>query len=149
MINYDFGGMILFYLLSVCNLITDGTGKDLYSPEAESSPAPSFVEPTVVAQIVGTATKPTSRTSSFEIENLLKTAEQVSSFRHDHTTNTWLQCPKIRGQGVGTGKCITNVATTTFHNNHHHHNLGYHYHTSGIIIPTITSSNCAAVAAKK
>lgn len=56
----------------------DGTGKDLYSPEAESSPAPSFVEPTVVTQVAGTATKPTSRTSSFEIENLLKTAEQVS-----------------------------------------------------------------------
>ncbi|XP_046808140.1 protein still life, isoform SIF type 1 isoform X2 [Lucilia cuprina] len=54
----------------------NGTGKDLYSPEAESSPAPSFVEPTVVTQIAGTATKPTSRTSSFEIENLLKTAEQ-------------------------------------------------------------------------
>ncbi|KAM7356782.1 guanine nucleotide exchange factor still life isoform 2-T2 [Cochliomyia hominivorax] len=54
----------------------NGTGKDLYSPEAESSPAPSFVEPTVVPQVVGTAAKPTSRTSSFEIENLLKTAEQ-------------------------------------------------------------------------
>ncbi|XP_046808141.1 protein still life, isoform SIF type 1 isoform X4 [Lucilia cuprina] len=58
----------------------NGTGKDLYSPEAESSPAPSFVEPTVVTQIAGTATKPTSRTSSFEIENLLKTAEQVTGF---------------------------------------------------------------------
>ncbi|XP_069967268.1 protein still life, isoform SIF type 1 isoform X15 [Bactrocera oleae] len=53
----------------------NGTGKDLYSPEAESSPAPSSVEPTP-AQMVAVATKPTSRTSSFEIENLLKTAEQ-------------------------------------------------------------------------
>ncbi|XP_069967269.1 protein still life, isoforms C/SIF type 2 isoform X16 [Bactrocera oleae] len=57
----------------------NGTGKDLYSPEAESSPAPSSVEPTP-AQMVAVATKPTSRTSSFEIENLLKTAEQVTGF---------------------------------------------------------------------
>ncbi|XP_049313945.1 protein still life, isoforms C/SIF type 2 isoform X2 [Bactrocera dorsalis] len=57
----------------------NGTGKDLYSPEAESSPAPSSVEPTP-AQMVAAATKPTSRTSSFEIENLLKTAEQVTGF---------------------------------------------------------------------
>ncbi|XP_043071623.1 protein still life, isoform SIF type 1 isoform X10 [Drosophila grimshawi] len=62
----------------------NGTGKDLYSPEAESSPAPSFVEPTVAQLAVGAGgvisglgvAKPTSRTSSFEIENLLKTAEQ-------------------------------------------------------------------------
>ncbi|KAH8365663.1 hypothetical protein KR093_003169 [Drosophila rubida] len=61
----------------------NGTGKDLYSPEAESSPAPSFVEPTVSQLAVGAGgvsalgvAKPTSRTSSFEIENLLKTAEQ-------------------------------------------------------------------------
>ncbi|XP_075164089.1 guanine nucleotide exchange factor still life isoform X1 [Haematobia irritans] len=57
----------------------NGTGKDLYSPEAESSPAPSFVEPTV-GLVPGAGTKPTSRTSSFEIENLLKTAEQVTGF---------------------------------------------------------------------
>ncbi|XP_017493149.1 PREDICTED: protein still life, isoforms C/SIF type 2 isoform X3 [Rhagoletis zephyria] len=57
----------------------NGTGKDLYSPEAESSPAPSSVEPTP-AQMVAAGTKPTSRTSSFEIENLLKTAEQVTGF---------------------------------------------------------------------
>ncbi|XP_020713889.1 protein still life, isoform SIF type 1 isoform X8 [Ceratitis capitata] len=57
----------------------NGTGKDLYSPEAESSPAPSSVEQTP-AQMVAAATKPTSRTSSFEIENLLKTAEQVTGF---------------------------------------------------------------------
>ncbi|XP_067645366.1 protein still life, isoform SIF type 1 isoform X9 [Eurosta solidaginis] len=57
----------------------NGTGKDLYSPEAESSPAPSSVEPTS-AQLVAPGTKPTSRTSSFEIENLLKTAEQVTGF---------------------------------------------------------------------
>ncbi|KAL7732518.1 hypothetical protein ACLKA6_019157 [Drosophila palustris] len=62
----------------------NGTGKDLYSPEAESSPAPSFVDPTVAQLSVGIVggvaglgvAKPTSRTSSFEIENLLKTAEQ-------------------------------------------------------------------------
>ena len=66
--------------LGSCNCIhfscTDGTGEDLYSPEAESSQAPSSGEPTP-AQMVAVATKPTSRTSSFEIENLLKTAEQV------------------------------------------------------------------------
>ncbi|XP_055912609.1 protein still life, isoform SIF type 1 isoform X2 [Eupeodes corollae] len=56
----------------------NGTGgKDLYSPEAESSPAPSSLEPQVTA-VPGT--KQTSRTSSFEIENLLKTAEQVTGF---------------------------------------------------------------------
>ncbi|XP_061393470.1 protein still life, isoforms C/SIF type 2-like, partial [Musca vetustissima] len=54
----------------------NGTGKDLYSPEAESSPAPSFVDPPVTGLVPGAGTKPTSRTSSFEIENLLKTAEQ-------------------------------------------------------------------------
>lgn len=49
------------------------TGKDIYSPEVESSPAPSSVEPQGISQGV----KQTSRTNSFEIENLLKTAEQV------------------------------------------------------------------------
>ncbi|KAL9903951.1 guanine nucleotide exchange factor still life isoform 1-T1 [Glossina fuscipes fuscipes] len=58
----------------------NGTGKDLYSPEAESSPAPSFVEPISSQMGVAAVTKPTSRTSSFEIENLLKTAEQVTGF---------------------------------------------------------------------
>ncbi|XP_073842315.1 protein still life, isoforms C/SIF type 2-like isoform X1 [Musca autumnalis] len=58
----------------------NGTGKDLYSPEAESSPAPSFVDPPVTGLVPGAGTKPTSRTSSFEIENLLKTAEQVTGF---------------------------------------------------------------------
>lgn len=74
------------YLQLMLSLCTDGTGKDLYSPEAESSPAPSFVDPTVAQLSVGIVggvaglgvAKPTSRTSSFEIENLLKTAEQVS-----------------------------------------------------------------------
>uniref|UniRef100_A0A1A9VHD9 PDZ domain-containing protein n=1 Tax=Glossina austeni TaxID=7395 RepID=A0A1A9VHD9_GLOAU len=55
----------------------NGTGKDLYSPEAESSPAPSFVEPISSQMGVAAVTKATSRTSSFEIENLLKTAEQL------------------------------------------------------------------------
>ncbi|XP_039488478.1 protein still life, isoforms C/SIF type 2 isoform X7 [Drosophila santomea] len=72
----------------------NGTSKDLYSPEAESSPATSFVDPAAMAAqlavggmggmggvggvVVGGlgVAKPTSRTSSFEIENLLKTAEQ-------------------------------------------------------------------------
>lgn len=48
-------------------------GKDVFSPEVESSPAPSSIEP----QNIPTGVKQTSRTSSFEIENLLKTAEQV------------------------------------------------------------------------
>lgn len=51
-------------------------GKDLYSPDAESSPAPSSTEPQMTSQ----GGKQTSRTSSFEIENLLKTAEQVINF---------------------------------------------------------------------
>ncbi|XP_028901836.1 protein still life, isoforms C/SIF type 2 isoform X3 [Zeugodacus cucurbitae] len=58
----------------------NGTGKDLYSPEAESSPAPSSVEPTPAQMVAAATVKPTSRTSSFEIENLLKTAEQVTGF---------------------------------------------------------------------
>lgn len=49
-------------------------GKDVFSPEVESSPAPSSTEP----QQIPTGVKQTSRTSSFEIENLLKTAEQVN-----------------------------------------------------------------------
>lgn len=49
-------------------------GKDVFSPEVESSPAPSSTEP----QNIPTGVKQTSRTSSFEIENLLKTAEQVN-----------------------------------------------------------------------
>lgn len=47
-------------------------GKDIFSPDVESS-APSSVDPQNMSQGV----KQTSRTSSFEIENLLKTAEQV------------------------------------------------------------------------
>ncbi|PSN39251.1 hypothetical protein C0J52_11022 [Blattella germanica] len=46
-----------------------GWSKELYSPETESSPAPS-----------SDTGKATSRTNSFEIENLLKTAEQVTGF---------------------------------------------------------------------
>ncbi|KAL5293086.1 TIAM1 family protein [Megaselia abdita] len=54
------------------------SGNDLYSPEGESSPAPSSVEPQHMLPIHGGIT--TSRTSSFEIENLLKTAELVTGF---------------------------------------------------------------------
>lgn len=49
-------------------------GKDVFSPEIDSSPAPSSAEP----QNIQIGVKQTSRTSSFEIENLLKTAEQVN-----------------------------------------------------------------------
>lgn len=49
-------------------------GKDVFSLEIDSSPAPSSAEP----QNIPTGVKQTSRTSSFEIENLLKTAEQVN-----------------------------------------------------------------------
>lgn len=49
-------------------------GKDIFSPEVDSSPAPSSAEPQNTIQ----TGKQTSRTSSFEIENLLKTAEQVN-----------------------------------------------------------------------
>ena len=52
------------------------TAKDIiYSPEVESSPAPSSsAEPQMSSQ----GNKQSSRTNSFEIENLLKTAEQVT-----------------------------------------------------------------------
>ncbi|XP_031631068.1 protein still life, isoform SIF type 1-like isoform X3 [Contarinia nasturtii] len=53
-----------------------GWSKDVFSPEVESSPAPSSTEP----QNIPIGVKQTSRTSSFEIENLLKTAEQVTGF---------------------------------------------------------------------
>lgn len=56
-------------------------GKDVFSPEVESSPAPSSTEP----QNIPTGTKQTSRTSSFEIENLLKTAEQVKEINDRFT----------------------------------------------------------------
>lgn len=59
-------------------------GKDVFSPEVESSPAPSSTEP----QNIPSGVKQTSRTSSFEIENLLKTAEQVNySFDFDQLVN--------------------------------------------------------------
>ncbi|XP_054261705.1 protein still life, isoform SIF type 1 isoform X2 [Macrosteles quadrilineatus] len=48
-----------------------GWSKELYSPETENPPATSSD---------GTSTKQTSRANSFEIENLLKTAEQVTGF---------------------------------------------------------------------
>ncbi|XP_039294133.1 protein still life, isoform SIF type 1 [Nilaparvata lugens] len=48
-----------------------GWSKDMYSPETESSPAPPASEAT---------SKQASRANSFEIENLLKTAEQVTGF---------------------------------------------------------------------
>lgn len=53
------------------------SAKDImYSPDVESSPAPSSsAEP----HMMSLGNKQTSRTSSFEIENLLKTAEQVSN----------------------------------------------------------------------
>ncbi|XP_037046725.1 protein still life, isoforms C/SIF type 2 isoform X2 [Bradysia coprophila] len=55
-----------------------GWTKDImYSPDVESSPAPSSsAEP----HMMSLGNKQTSRTSSFEIENLLKTAEQVTGF---------------------------------------------------------------------
>ncbi|XP_046664530.1 protein still life, isoform SIF type 1 isoform X6 [Homalodisca vitripennis] len=46
-----------------------GWSKELYSPEAENPPAPP-----------SESGKQTSRANSFEIENLLKTAEQVTGF---------------------------------------------------------------------
>ncbi|KAM8710414.1 hypothetical protein ACLKA7_017091 [Drosophila subpalustris] len=89
----------------------NGTGKDLYSPEAESSPAPSFVDPTVAQLSVGIVggvaglgvAKPTSRTSSFEIENLLKTAEQVTGF---------CRSPQETRKSSPTGSVTSSVSTT-------------------------------------
>ena len=52
-------------------------GKEVYSPEVESSPAPSSNDPHLLSM---DRSKPSSRTSSFEIENLLKSAEQVTGF---------------------------------------------------------------------
>ncbi|XP_041631227.1 protein still life, isoform SIF type 1 isoform X4 [Drosophila kikkawai] len=99
----------------------NGTSKDLYSPEAESSPAPSFVDPAMAAQLaagggvvvggmggmggmggLGVA-KPTSRTSSFEIENLLKTAEQVTGF---------CRSPQETRKSSPTGSVTSSVSTT-------------------------------------
>lgn len=54
------------------------TSKDIYSPEVESSPAPSSVEPNLLS--CNDRNKQSSRTNSFEIENLLKSAEQVTGF---------------------------------------------------------------------
>ncbi|XP_058053607.1 protein still life, isoform SIF type 1 [Anopheles bellator] len=54
-----------------------GWRKEVYSPEVESSPAPSSNDPHLSAM---DRSKPSSRTSSFEIENLLKSAEQVTGF---------------------------------------------------------------------
>ncbi|XP_049540931.1 protein still life, isoforms C/SIF type 2 [Anopheles darlingi] len=53
-------------------------GKEVYSPEVESSPAPSSNDPHLLT--MDSRSKPSSRTSSFEIENLLKSAEQVTGF---------------------------------------------------------------------
>ncbi|XP_050090901.1 protein still life, isoform SIF type 1 isoform X4 [Anopheles aquasalis] len=55
-----------------------GWRKEVYSPEVESSPAPSSNDPHLSA--MDGRSKPSSRTSSFEIENLLKSAEQVTGF---------------------------------------------------------------------
>ncbi|XP_055627879.1 protein still life, isoforms C/SIF type 2 isoform X3 [Toxorhynchites rutilus septentrionalis] len=51
-----------------------GWRKEVYSPEVESSPAPSAHAHDM------DRSKQSSRTSSFEIENLLKSAEQVTGF---------------------------------------------------------------------
>ncbi|XP_039488484.1 protein still life, isoform SIF type 1 isoform X13 [Drosophila santomea] len=99
----------------------NGTSKDLYSPEAESSPATSFVDPAAMAAqlavggmggmggvggvVVGGlgVAKPTSRTSSFEIENLLKTAEQVTGF---------CRSPQETRKSSPTGSVTSSVSTT-------------------------------------
>ncbi|XP_020798189.1 protein still life, isoforms C/SIF type 2 isoform X9 [Drosophila serrata] len=99
----------------------NGTSKDLYSPEAESSPAPSFVDPAMAAQLAAAGgvvvggmggmagmgglgvAKPTSRTSSFEIENLLKTAEQVTGF---------CRSPQETRKSSPTGSVTSSVSTT-------------------------------------
>lgn len=75
MYEYSFG---MYFLQKLYNL-----GKDVFSPEVESSPAPSSTEP----QNIPIGVKQTSRTSSFEIENLLKTAEQV--IKCYSLTNFW------------------------------------------------------------
>lgn len=55
------------------------SGKETYSPEVESSPAPSSADP---GQGLGQPhSKQSSRGNSFEIENLLKTAGEVSNRR--------------------------------------------------------------------
>lgn len=61
------------------------TGKDaVYSPENESSPAPSSNEPPQMGSGGGggseSRSKQSSRGNSFEIENLLKTAGEVIFF---------------------------------------------------------------------
>lgn len=52
------------------------SGKETYSPEVESSPAPSSADPGLM--MMGQPhSKQSSRGNSFEIENLLKTAGEV------------------------------------------------------------------------
>lgn len=68
--------VVIFLSLKLLTFFTI-LGKDIFSPDVESSPAPSSADPQAIGQISSSG-KQTSRTSSFEIENLLKTAEQVN-----------------------------------------------------------------------
>lgn len=75
-----FNALTFFVLVSaVVSSIHEGrpyfSGKDAYSPDVDSSPAPSSNDP---QHGVDTRSKQSSRGNSFEIENLLKTAGEVS-----------------------------------------------------------------------
>lgn len=77
-------------------------GKETYSPDVESSPAPSSTDPGVGQP----HSKQSSRGNSFEIENLLKTAGEVSRKK---ITNS---CER---------RCITNIQSRDYYNQ-----LGFH-----------------------
>lgn len=68
-------------------------GKDMYASEPENSPAPSS----------DAGIKMSSRTNSFEIENLLKTAEQVTGF---------CRSPGETRKSSPTGSVVSNTSQT-------------------------------------
>ncbi|GLV41393.1 hypothetical protein CBL_06623 [Carabus blaptoides fortunei] len=70
-----------------------GWSKDMYSSEPENSPAPSS----------DAGIKMSSRTNSFEIENLLKTAEQVTGF---------CRSPGETRKSSPTGSVVSNTSQT-------------------------------------
>lgn len=70
-----------------------GWNKDMYGTEPENSPAPS----------AETGIKISSRTNSFEIENLLKTAEQVTGF---------CRSPGETRKSSPTGSVVSNTSQT-------------------------------------
>ncbi|XP_063702162.1 protein still life, isoform SIF type 1-like isoform X3 [Culicoides brevitarsis] len=77
------------------------SGKETYSPEVESSPAPSSADP---GMMMGQPhSKQSSRGNSFEIENLLKTAGEVTGF---------CRSPQETRKSSPTGSAASSVCNT-------------------------------------